>query len=318
MSAPTGKDHARINLGIWGDDDFRDLTPPEQHLYFVLWTSPTLTYCGAGDWHPGRLAQLAGNWTRSSVEQAAAGLSRKLFLLIDADTDEYLLRSWIKHDGLWRTPNMAVSVANARAALASRNLRGAVVHEVLKIREKHPDSGSWKRNAVVSMLEQSPVDPAELEPFNPPPNPGSNPPSNPPANPGPNPWVEIGANPPSTPTPTPTPLLPPTPESYTHASNRRPATPIPDDWTPNDVHRAKLGKLPAGVDLEAEAEAFRNHALSVDRRQANWDAAFHNWLAKARPREKPGVGAATTKAQGWLALADQLPPDPDPERRAIS
>lgn len=209
MSGPTGKDHARINLGIWGDDDFRDLTPAEQHLYFALWTSPNLTYCGAGDWHPGRLANLAGDWTRHDVEQAAAGLSRRLFLLIDTDTDEFLLRSWIKHDGLWRTPNMAVSVANARAALSSRNLRGVVVHEVLKIQALHEDSGSWKRDAVVSMLGQNAIDPATLEPFNPGPNPGPKGGSNPTANPGSNPTAKgwPGNRPNPGPTPTPSTLL---------------------------------------------------------------------------------------------------------------
>jgi hypothetical protein len=42
------RDHARVNLDIWGDDDWRDLTPPAQHLYFTLYTDPELSFCGAG------------------------------------------------------------------------------------------------------------------------------------------------------------------------------------------------------------------------------------------------------------------------------
>lgn len=171
----TGKDHARVNLAIWGDDDFLDLRVDEQALYLTLWTSPGLSYCGAGTWHPGRIANLAADWTADRVEAAAAGLSRALFVLIDRDTDEFLIRSWIKHDGLWRTPNMAVSLANARAELSSRALRGVVVHEVRKIRDANPDSSSWKRAPVASLLEQSEVDPAGLPSFvavrNPSPNP---------------------------------------------------------------------------------------------------------------------------------------------------
>ena len=164
----TGRDHARVNLGIWGDDDFRNLTPVEQHLYFVLWTSPNLSYCGSGDWLPKRLAKFAGGWTPDQVEASVVGLEHEKFVIVDRDTDEFLLRSWVKHDGLWKTPNMAVSVANARAALGSQVLRGVVVHEMTKLKSKHPDSGSWRREAVASMLEQDDVDPSEIQTINPP------------------------------------------------------------------------------------------------------------------------------------------------------
>ena len=214
--ASTGKDHARMNLGIWGDDDWLDCTPPAQHLYFVLWNWPTLSYCGAGDWHPGRIASKAKGWTPAAVERAAAELSRDLFLLIDETTGEFLLRSWIKHDGLWKVPNMAVSMANARAELASRTLRGVIVHEVSKVRAAHPGLSSWERAAVVSMLEQKAVDPAGLEPFNPSSNPPANPSANPWSNPSVNPPVNQnlrgGSNPTSNPGPTPAPAPTPTPE----------------------------------------------------------------------------------------------------------
>lgn len=208
-------DHARINLAIWGDDDFTDeLSPAAQHLYFALWTSPGRSYCGTGNWHPGRLTQLARGWTVTDVEAAAAELSAHLFLIVDPLTDEYLLRSWIKHDGLWRTPNMAVSVAMARLEVASKTLRGVIVHEVRKLAAANPDAAGWKRPAVVDMLAQKSVDPGTLVPFQasatppvtpaltlvaaPPVTPeltppvtlrseGANPPANPCANPGANP-----------------------------------------------------------------------------------------------------------------------------------
>jgi hypothetical protein len=167
MARSTGKDHARVNLDIWGNEDWLDLSPAAQHLYFILWTSPQLSYCGAGDWHPGKIAKKAKGWTPARVEAAAAELSRELFIIIDTETDEYLLRSWVKHDGLWRGPNMAVSMANARADLASRMLRGVIVHEVLKLKKRDPESNSWKREAVVNMLDQTPIDPADIPSFTP-------------------------------------------------------------------------------------------------------------------------------------------------------
>jgi len=187
MGRATGKDHARINLDIWGDDEWLDLSPAAQHLYFVLWTSPLLSYCGTGEWHPGKIAAKSKGWTTDEVEWAGAELSRNLFLVIDTETSEFILRSWMKHDGLWRTPNMAVSMTKARSDLASRTLRGVVVFEAQKLRKKNPKSGSWERDSVKEMLEQNAVDPTTLEPFDPTVNPG--------AKGGANPWPKGVPNP---------------------------------------------------------------------------------------------------------------------------
>lgn len=177
------RDHARINLDLWGDDDWMDLSVDAQMLYLTLYTNPGLSFCGAGEWHPGRIANRANDWTIARVEAAAAELSRRLFIIIDTDTAEYLLRSWIKHDGLWRTPNMAVTVANARGELSSRTLRGIIVFEVAKLKKSDPGSTSWARPAVQKMLAQNAIDAAELEPYNPGPKGGAKGGSNPCANP---------------------------------------------------------------------------------------------------------------------------------------
>lgn len=60
---------------------------------------------------------------------------------------------------------------------------------------------------------------------------------------------------------------------------RSPETPIPDDWRPNETAIAKAASI--GVDVDREAQRFRNHALSIDRRCVRWDAAFANWLDKS-------------------------------------
>lgn len=251
MAKATGKDHSEINLAIWGDDDWLDLSPAAQHLYLVLWTSPQLSYCGSGTWHPGRIAAMANGWTAAAVEKAAAELSRQLFVVIDTQTEEYLLRSWIKHDALWKKPNMAVSMANARSALASRTLRGVVVHEVKKIKarneaeaEVEPEvavSAGWQRDAVKQMLTQKAINPAELEPFTatltPPPTPPLTP------DPTPRPTVSTGdrVNPPSNPGPTPSPT--PSPSSILQrgcVTGERHLRIAPDSTAPHprcDLHR---------------------------------------------------------------------------------
>lgn len=77
---------------------------------------------------------------------------------------------------------------------------------------------------------------------------------------------------------------------------------IPDDWKPNDTHRAKAASR--GVDLDHEAEQMRTWAIGKGERKANWDQAFHHWLGNARPTWKSaGTDAPTSSPAGaeqWL------------------
>ncbi len=142
------------------------------------------------------MTQCAEDWTVIRLLAAAQILSERLFVLFDDVTEECLIRSWIKHDGLWRTPNMAVTMANARAAMGSKILRGVIVHEVQKLVKAEPDLNGWKRDEVKKMLAQRAVDPADVPPYNPDPNGGALTPTiNPVDNPAVNPYGQGGVNP---------------------------------------------------------------------------------------------------------------------------
>lgn len=65
-------------------------------------------------------------------------------------------------------------------------------------------------------------------------------------------------------------------------AKKRP-TPLPKDWAPTAAHieRAKEKR----VNVLNQAEAFKLHAETHDRRAANWNAAFTTWLMKSKPEE---------------------------------
>ncbi|WP_305780053.1 hypothetical protein [Nocardia nova] len=156
------REYAPIRLAIWGDDDFRALSPRAQHLYFVLLTSPSLSYCGVADWRPGRIAANATGWSADEVHGAAAELVRGLFIVIDHDTEEVLVRSFVKHDGLLKNPKTSVSMAMAFAGTASATLRGVLVHELVKLHRTQPDLKGWGQEKVRELLSRNAVDPAAL------------------------------------------------------------------------------------------------------------------------------------------------------------
>ncbi|MCU1680956.1 MAG: 57, gp57 [Amycolatopsis sp.] len=142
---------------MWSDDDFRALTPAAQHAYMLIMTSPTLSYCGVADWRPRRIAALARGWTVEAVEAAAAELVAGRYLVIDEDTEECLVRSFVRNDGLMGRERMATAMAKAFALVASSRLRGVVVHELKRLRDDFPDLGGWDSVRAVELLAKEPV-----------------------------------------------------------------------------------------------------------------------------------------------------------------
>lgn len=74
--------------------------------------------------------------------------------------------------------------------------------------------------------------------------------------------------------------------------------PLPPDWVPNPTH-ARIA-LEAGVDLETEAEKFRDYLKASGKTYVDHDAAFRNWL-RSPYRNNAGHAAPRYRTQ-----ADQL------------
>lgn len=146
------REFAAVNVSIWSDEDWRSLPPLAQHLYLTLWTDPKLSYCGVLDWRPGRIAARAAGWTADDVRTAADCLRARHFIVTDEDTEECLIRSWVRWDGLMKQPRMAVSYAHAYATVESTLLRRVLVHELVKLHERHPDLAGFSKPAVQEML----------------------------------------------------------------------------------------------------------------------------------------------------------------------
>lgn len=156
--------YAKVRIAIWADDDFRQLTDPAQALYFRLLTSPTLSLAGVADWRPVRLAHLTRGMTAQQLNNAASELAEALYVVVDEDTEEILLRSFIRHDGIMKYPNIATSMLKDYAAIFSPTLKGVVVHELRRLHDEEPDMAGWK--VIGERLDDKAIDPTELTPFN--------------------------------------------------------------------------------------------------------------------------------------------------------
>lgn len=298
------RDRANINTGIWNDADYRQLTPAAQWLYFLLMTHPTLTYVGVADWRPKRITPFAAGLTAGFIEDAASELSAGRYIVIDEDTEEVLVRSFVKHDGILKQPRLAVSMANAYAQTASNSIRGVVVHELRKQREAHPELQCWADKRVADILSQPSISPSDLpavgDGFTPALGDGFGDGFTPNVTPG---FGPTEGMPTSTATSTTTPSS--TEEGGSGGKPKR-ATQLPDDWAPTDKHAAIAAER--NVDVGLEAEKFRDWCGATGRTYKDHDLAFNGWLRRAEPprgsQQRPNRDAAS--ARGLVQAHEDL------------
>lgn len=155
------RDHARIRLDIWVDEDFVALPSTSQWLYIRLLTSGELSYCGVADWRPGRIAASAVDLTAADVEMFAQPLEDGHFIITDRATEEVLVRSFVKHDGLMDKWNLAAAMAREFTAIASQPIRGVVAHELGRLKADRPDYRGWTRPDVKKVLRRVAIAPAD-------------------------------------------------------------------------------------------------------------------------------------------------------------
>lgn len=137
------RDHARLQTSIWRDIDFRSLTRDAQHLYFVLLSQQTLSYCGVMDWWPNRLATLADDINEKDVYNAACELIERGYICADSETSELLIRTYIKHDGVMQRVNMGKAVARALLKVTSLTLIERIHTELARLYRESPDLAGW-------------------------------------------------------------------------------------------------------------------------------------------------------------------------------
>lgn len=87
------------------------------------------------------------------------------------------------------------------------------------------------------------------------------------------------------------------------------AAQLPEDWQPSDAHAQLAGKL--RLDVQAQAEHFRDHAAATGRTLSDWDAGFRAWLRKSADmnggRRHSGNGRPrTTDRQTYIPTPDDV------------
>ncbi|MFE2047931.1 hypothetical protein ACFXAS_05450 [Streptomyces sp. NPDC059459] len=125
--------HGRILTSIWEDSDFLDLDEKEQRLYLFLISQPNLNHAGLLDLTLRRWARKARGLTVAELEKRIGRLEEARFVVVDDDTEELLIRSFIRNDGVWRMPKVMGAAVSGALEISSRKLQQALLAEMDRV-----------------------------------------------------------------------------------------------------------------------------------------------------------------------------------------
>jgi hypothetical protein len=131
------RSEARLQFGVFGG--LKGLSLEAKVLYFAVLVEPNVNQAGAG---PLRL----GLWAKSTeiplgaAEKALRELDEERFVIVDDETEEFLIRTFIRNDGVVNQPNVLWAAVRAAVLIRSPRLRGVLAKELRRLPPKRPDT----------------------------------------------------------------------------------------------------------------------------------------------------------------------------------
>lgn len=129
------REHARILCRIWRDKDFRALDIDAQWLYTTLLSQPGINHAGVLPFTPGAWSRLAKGMTQDRVDAALDALAAgtKPFVLVDEDSAELLVRTFIRNDGVSSAGKVFINALKVALQVQSERLRHELAVELRKV-----------------------------------------------------------------------------------------------------------------------------------------------------------------------------------------
>ena len=131
------REFAKVYTSLWADRDFISLSADAQRIYLMLISQDSLSRCGVTTIAMNRWVGMAADSPRERVQDGLRELVEAKFVLADHSTDELLVRSFVKNDGGWKSPNIALAIASAARAIVSPRLREEVRQCILDLDFSH-------------------------------------------------------------------------------------------------------------------------------------------------------------------------------------
>lgn len=348
--------HARIKCTIWHDGDFRSLGVDAQWAYHRLLSDSNRNHAGVLPLTRKRWAGSAAGMTLERVDAALAELVAATFVVLDEDTEEVLVRTYMRHNEIAAQPNVLKAALRQAAQVESPLLRSALAYELRLLPEKpedtprmaYPDPHAvaeaidpgdlWRRLSVVREAPaQRDVSADQAHPTKGSANPSENPSGNPREREREKEVVSKGGVGGQAVQAVQPPLL----DVVSEPKSKSTGTRLREDWKPTQDTIAWTRGIGPHVDLTTEWAKFQDYWMSragAGARKVDWDRTWKNWIRKAADdanrrigRTASGMTPKDQKVANIVAMGQQmqaerearesqfaLPAPPGQTRRAVA
>lgn len=251
--------YRKVDPRIWNDAKFRDLSDNAKLVFFMLLTHPNMTALGAMRATVAGLAEEMG-WETEAFREAFREALSKGMAEHDQKACLIALPRFIKYNPP-ESPNVVKAWGGALDLLPECELKSRVIARAKAFTEGKGEgfAKALPEAFAKGMPYQEQEQEQEQEVYS----------------------GVAGEN-----------------EKTGKQSRKKPATPISENFTPNESCKAKALEL--GVSLNNELPKFIDHALANDRRQVDWQAAFRTWLGNSNnfaPRQAASSGGPAPRKE---------------------
>ncbi|KJF21939.1 hypothetical protein C7T36_18335 [Rhodococcus sp. AD45-ID] len=151
------RSHGVIQFSLWNNKDFRKLSAASQRMYLVLFGQKDVNNAGMLPLMPARWAKYCDETDVDHVWACLSELATRDFIVFDTDSDELLIRSFIRGDGVVKQPNVFKNALKCAELVDSPSIRIVLATELRKLRRRDAD-------AVAEQIEPNPSE-TLCEPF---------------------------------------------------------------------------------------------------------------------------------------------------------
>lgn len=158
------RNYGRIATAIWRDEDFLALSTDARFTYLMLLSQPNISPCGVLELTERRWARNLGFDCGPALDELVA----HRFLVIDQDTEEVLIRTFVKWDGGANNDLRRRAITDSAEAVASLSLRAAIAPELVRNGlDKAPSKPYRSPIEALSEAHREPMDSPSIEPRSP-------------------------------------------------------------------------------------------------------------------------------------------------------
>lgn len=118
--------YVKLQRSIWTDPDFTTLSQRAQWAYLMLISQPDITHVGVVPYMPARWVRLSVSATLESTVSATVELIERGYIVVDEETGELWVRSYVIYDRAWKLTNGPKSLMAAHAKVYSPRLRNLI------------------------------------------------------------------------------------------------------------------------------------------------------------------------------------------------